>query len=97
MDGHSLSVERPPLSPQPLFLDRAFFLLMTLPVLGYGYGLLPLGTEGWKLLGAAIGVGTDRQAGRVLAAAAAWSVGGVLTDAITVHEVEFGGGSVILE
>lgn len=34
-----------------------FFLVMTLPVLGYGYGLLPLGGEGWKWLGAAVGLG----------------------------------------
>ncbi|MEY8828816.1 hypothetical protein AB9K34_10435 [Sedimentitalea sp. XS_ASV28] len=39
------------------FWTGPFFLLMTLPVLGYGYGLLPLGGEGWKWLGAAIGVG----------------------------------------
>lgn len=34
-----------------------FFLLMTLPVLAHGYGLLPLGSGGWKWLGAAIGLG----------------------------------------
>ena len=40
------------------FWTGPFFLAMTIPVLGYGYGLLPLGTEGWKWLGAAIGVGS---------------------------------------
>lgn len=39
------------------FWTGPFFLAMTLPVLGYGYGLLPLGPEGWKWLGAAIGIG----------------------------------------
>jgi hypothetical protein len=34
-----------------------FFLVMILPVLGYGYGVLPLGAEGWKWLGIFIGVG----------------------------------------
>lgn len=40
------------------FWTGPFFLVMTLPVLGYGYGLLPLGAEGWKWLGAALGVGS---------------------------------------
>ncbi|MEQ9040267.1 MAG: hypothetical protein RIE24_18115 [Silicimonas sp.] len=35
-----------------------FFLLMTLPVLAYGYGIVTLGDEGWKWLGLSIGVGT---------------------------------------
>lgn len=39
------------------FWTGPFFLVMTLPVLGYGYGLLPFGTEGWKWLGLTIGVG----------------------------------------
>ncbi len=34
-----------------------FFLVMTLPVLAYGYGVVPLGAEGWKWLGISIGVG----------------------------------------
>lgn len=34
-----------------------FFLVMAAPVLGYGYGFLPLGPGGWKWLGAAIGIG----------------------------------------
>lgn len=34
-----------------------FFLVMTLPVLAYGYGVVPLGIDGWKWLGIAIGVG----------------------------------------
>ncbi len=34
-----------------------FLLLMTLPVLAYGYGVLPLGAEGWKWLGISIGIG----------------------------------------
>lgn len=34
-----------------------FVLRMTLPVLGYGYGLLRLGGDAWKWLGAAIGGG----------------------------------------
>ena len=35
-----------------------FLLAMTLPVLGHGTGLLPLGEDGWLLLGLAIGGGT---------------------------------------
>jgi hypothetical protein len=34
-----------------------FFLIMTLPVLLHGYEIVPLGTEGWKWLAIAIGVG----------------------------------------
>jgi hypothetical protein len=39
------------------FWTGPFFLLMALPVLGYGYGILPLGDGGWKWLGLAIGLG----------------------------------------
>lgn len=35
-----------------------FFLLMTLPVLAHGYGVVTLGAEGWKWLGLSIGIGT---------------------------------------
>ena len=35
-----------------------FLLAMTLPVLGHGIGLVPLGEDGWLWLGLAIGVGT---------------------------------------
>ena len=31
---------------------------MTLPVLGHGTGLMPLGDEGWLWLGPAVGGGT---------------------------------------
>ena len=34
-----------------------FFLAMMLPALAYGYGVMPLGAEGWKWLGLAIGIG----------------------------------------
>ena len=30
---------------------------MALPVLAYGYGAVPLGAEGWKWPGIAIGIG----------------------------------------
>lgn len=35
-----------------------FLLAMTLPVLGHGTGLVPLGEAGWLLLGLSIGAGT---------------------------------------
>lgn len=35
-----------------------FLLAMTLPVLGHGTGLVPLGKAGWLLLGLSIGAGT---------------------------------------
>ncbi|MBD3624426.1 MAG: hypothetical protein HUJ24_03405 [Rhodobacteraceae bacterium] len=35
-----------------------FILLMTLPVLAYGYGVVTLVAEGWKWLGLSIGIGT---------------------------------------
>lgn len=35
-----------------------YLLAMTLPVLGHGTGLMPLGDEGWLWLGFAIGGGT---------------------------------------
>ncbi|MEP2983264.1 MAG: hypothetical protein ABJN39_02420 [Sulfitobacter sp.] len=34
-----------------------FLLAMTLPVLAYGVGALPLGSDGWRWLGLTIGVG----------------------------------------
>ena len=34
-----------------------FFLVMILPVLAYGYGVVPLDIDGWKWLGISIGVG----------------------------------------
>ncbi len=34
-----------------------FFLVMALPVLAYGYGVAPLGADGWIWLGISIGVG----------------------------------------
>ena len=39
------------------FWTGPFFLLMTLPVLAYGYGIVTLGDEGWKWLGLSIGIG----------------------------------------
>ncbi|WP_245964263.1 hypothetical protein [Roseovarius spongiae] len=35
----------------------SFFLLMTLPVLAHGYGVVTLGAEGWKWLGLSTGIG----------------------------------------
>ena len=57
LDGWRLPLERAPLRPPALLLDRPFFLLMTLPVLALGYGFVSLGAEGWKWLGLAIGGG----------------------------------------
>tara|TARA_R110002049_G_scaffold160202_2_gene325274 strand:- start:58209 stop:58571 length:363 start_codon:yes stop_codon:yes gene_type:complete len=34
-----------------------FLLAMTLPVLAYGAGVLPLGDDGWRWLGLSVGVG----------------------------------------
>ncbi len=34
-----------------------FFLLMVVPVLLYGFGLLPLGADDWRWLGMTIGLG----------------------------------------
>lgn len=39
------------------FWTGPFFLTMTLPVLAYGYAILPLGPDGWKWLGMSIGLG----------------------------------------
>jgi hypothetical protein len=39
------------------FWTGPFFLVMALAVLAYGYGLVDLGSQGWKLLAAMIGLG----------------------------------------
>ncbi|WP_152007180.1 hypothetical protein [Hoeflea sp. EC-HK425] len=39
------------------FWTGPFFLAMTLAVLAHGYGLVDLGSQGWRWLGAAIGLG----------------------------------------
>ncbi|WP_217808100.1 hypothetical protein [Oceanibacterium hippocampi] len=39
------------------YFTGPFFLLMTIPVLLHGYHVFWLGTDGWKWLGIAVGVG----------------------------------------
>ena len=52
------------------FWTGPFFLVMGLAVLAYGYGFVDLGGQGWKWLGAVIGIGawaiaaiTEREGG----------------------------------
>jgi hypothetical protein len=56
-NGRSVSRQRQLLRANPLLRHRPFFLLAALATLLYGTGVIPLGANGWNLIGMATLIG----------------------------------------